>query len=71
MDFELKKGRGQILLFNNFLFKKNKTNENVVYFVCVEPSCIAKLLTNQDITSIIRVSEEHNHLPPYHRNKND
>ena len=64
MDFELiKKGRGQNLLYNNYLFKKNKTNEDVVYFVCIEPCCIVKLLTNHDITIIIRVSGEHNQLP--------
>ena len=34
-----------------------------MYFVCVEPGCIDRLLTNKDITSIIRVYEEHNHLP--------
>ena len=44
--------------------KKNKINENNVYLVCIEPGCIAKLLTNQNIASIIRVSEEHNHHPP-------
>ena len=63
IDFELiKNGREQNFLYNNFLYRKIKTNENV-YFVCIKAGCIAKMLSNHDIKSI-RVIEEHNQLSP-------
>ena len=52
---------GQNLIVENFLFKKNKTTPNSVYFKCVVTTCSSKLSMNGALTAIQNRPTPHNH----------
>ena len=52
---------GQNLIVENFLFKKNKTTPNSVYFKCVVTTCTSKLFMNGNLTATQNRPNPHNH----------
>ena len=64
MSFSFTKSKrrgGQNLIVENFLFKKNKTTPNSVYFKCVVTTCTSKLSMNGNLTEIQNRPTPHNH----------
>ena len=64
MSFRFTKAKsrgGQNLIVENFLFKKNKTTPNSVYFKCVVTTCSSKLSMNANLTAIQNRPTPHNH----------
>ena len=56
-----KRRGGQNLIVENFLFKKNKTTPNSVYFKCVITTCTSTLSMNGNLTAIQNRPTPHNH----------
>ena len=49
------------LSISGFLFKKNKSTETSIYYVCTERNCSSRVVINIDKTRIIKPPEPHNH----------
>ena len=67
MDFsfiEAKNKKGQVLIINGFMFRRNKTNENFIYFKCSEINCPSRVTMTGDSKLVFKKPGEHNHLPP-------
>ena len=46
------------------MFRRNKTNENFIYFKCSEINCPSRVTMTGDSKSVFKKPGEHNHLPP-------
>ena len=58
----INKGRGQVLEYDSYVYKKNKTKATRVYFECTNSHCSSRLHTDPLITRVIREPTDHNHL---------
>ena len=68
MEFRVIKSeyRGQNLLVQNYLFKKNKSHNGIEYYKCCNNNCRSTLTINLSTGSIEREPSEHNHCAPDH-----
>ena len=59
--------RGENLLFDGYLYKKNQKRENIQYNKCVIDSCPSRLTLEVSNNKIISKPATHPHLPPEDR----
>ena len=58
------KRRGENLVVDNYLFKKNKRRDHVQYYKCVKKNCSSRLSIDLFLNTIINQPGIHNHFRP-------
>ena len=60
--------RGKSLLYQGFLFKKNKSKPEIIYFKCSNFNCPTRLALDGSCSFVINPPKpEHSHEPPYQK----
>lgn len=56
-----KRGKGQNLVYENFVYKKNKTTTVKTYFTCVQKECTSRLIMDAGCTTMLKEPTDHFH----------
>ena len=56
--------RGKSLLYDGFLFKRNKTKPDITYYKCSQINCLTRMALSSDCNFVITPKPEHCHEPP-------